>query len=147
VPVFVLIDEAHNLVPEETGDAAMERVASQVMRIASEGRKFGLFLILATQRPAKLRRGLLAECENVCVMHLQSPVDHEAAAATWGGPSPEIARARHFGRGDGLLMGRWVPAATAIHAAWRRTEECGGRLDPDYWAKPWPPTDPPGDPP
>jgi len=110
-------------------------VAAKLERIAAEGRKYGLFLILATQRPNKVRPGLLAECENVCLLRLQSPVDHKTAADTWGVPMQDVARTRHFKVGDGLLFGRWVPSTTAFHTADRRTRESGASLNANYWAQ------------
>ena len=135
VPTLIVIDEAHNFAPQQTTDLLAENVASSIHRIAADGRKYGLFLLLATQRPAKVREGLLAECENVCLLRLQSPVDHRTAADTWGVPLEEVARTRHFKTGDGLLFGRWVPSATVFHAARRRTKEGGASLDPDHWAQ------------
>lgn len=135
-PLFIVVDEAHNFVPDAKGTPLEEQVAESIHRIAAEGRKYGLFLILATQRPAKVRTGLLAECENVCLLRLQSPVDHETATKTWGIPKEYVARTAHFGKGDGLLSGRWVPSATFFHAAYRRTKEGGASLNPELWAQP-----------
>ena len=135
-PLFVVIDEAHSFVPDKQGTPREEQLAESIHRIAAEGRKYGLFLILATQRPAKVRPGLLAECENVCLLRLQSPVDHETASKTWGIPKEYVARTAHFGKGDGLLSGRWVPSATFFHAAYRRTKEGGASLNPEHWAQP-----------
>ncbi|MEN6303210.1 MAG: ATP-binding protein [Armatimonadia bacterium] len=135
VPTFIVIDEAHNLVPKRTDSALAETVASSLHQVAAEGRKYGLFLILASQRPAKIRRGLLSECENTCLLRLQSPIDHQAAADTWGIPLEDAMRTRHFRTGQGILFGRWVPSTTAFVAARRRTIEGGASLDAQFWAK------------
>src|SRR5262249_44030344 len=50
-PVFVVIDEAHNLAPAVPTTETAKLVSEALVRIAMEGRKFGLFLILVTQRP------------------------------------------------------------------------------------------------
>jgi hypothetical protein len=47
-PTFVVIDEAHNFAPETTTNPLQARVTENLIRIASEGRKYGLYLILAT---------------------------------------------------------------------------------------------------
>ena len=135
-PTFIVIDEAHNFAPQTIGDPLTELLAAKLVRIAAEGRKYGLYLILATQRPAKVRDGLLAECENVCSLRLRSPMDHEIAARTWGVPIEEIQRTRYFKKGDGLLFGRWVPSTTAFHTAYRRTKEGGASLPREMWALP-----------
>ena len=69
-PLFVVIDEAHNFAPAEPRDALTGLVSERIRRCAAEGRKYGLFLVLITQRPAKMAPGLLAECENVCLLRL-----------------------------------------------------------------------------
>jgi hypothetical protein len=136
VPVFVVVDEAHNFCSADAEDSFERRVASRLIRFAAEGRKFGLFLIVATQRPPKVSPSLLGECANVCLLRLQSPMDHRTVASIWAVPIEEVARSRHFGTGDGLLFGRWVPAVTAMHAAYRRTGEGGANLRSSVWAQP-----------
>jgi len=135
VPFFVVIDEAHNFAPERPGSALAALVSGLISQIASEGRKYGLFLILATQRPTKVASGVLAECENACLMRLQSPAEHKAAFDVWGSSLQEVASSAAYDKGDGLLLGRWAPSPTEFHAAYRRTEEGGADLDPDHWAR------------
>jgi len=132
VPTFVVIDEAHNVV----SDGASDKTSELVTRFAAEGRKYGLFVILATQRPSKMPVGLLQECENVCLLRLQSSIDHDVASQAWGIPKEIVARTSHFKKGEGLLSGRWVPAYSAFMGAYRRTQEGGASLDADHWAHP-----------
>lgn len=63
-PVFVVIDEAHNLVREQNPGP----ITDMVETIAAEGRKFKLFLVLLTQRPDKINKRVFSECENFVVM-------------------------------------------------------------------------------
>lgn len=137
VPTIVVIDECQNFAPAGSpGNPIADRVLESILRIAAEGRKYGLFLLLATQRPSKVRRGLLTECENVCLLRLNSPVEHQIAAETWGMPLSDVARTKYFEVGDGLLFGRWSPAPVAFHSAFRRTREGGAGLDESTWTKP-----------
>lgn len=135
VPTFIVIDEAHNFAPALPRGPLCEAVSDEVTRIAAEGRKYGLFLILATQRPAKLAPGLLAECENVCLLRLQSPLDLQAAYDTWRIPHEVLDRVPWFLKGEGVLAGRWVTGPTFFHSAPRRSKEGGGDL-PSGWAEP-----------
>jgi uncharacterized protein len=48
VPIFVVLDEAHNFVPEEPCNRAEEVLRDQLRTIAVEGRKYGIFLILVS---------------------------------------------------------------------------------------------------
>ncbi|MCI0476426.1 MAG: DUF87 domain-containing protein, partial [Anaerolineales bacterium] len=61
-PVFFVLEEAHNFVPG--GQGAKSQAAQIIKRIASEGRKFGLFLILVTQRPYKIHGDTLSQCNS-----------------------------------------------------------------------------------
>ena len=75
VPTFIVIDEAHNFSTEHSSNDLQKRVTARLMQIASEGRKYGLYLILATQRPTKLHKELVAECENSCLLRVQSDIE------------------------------------------------------------------------
>jgi uncharacterized protein DUF87/ATPase family protein associated with various cellular activities (AAA) len=63
VPRFIVVDEAHNVMPANPTTRAQQVLRDQFQTIAAEGRKYGLFLILATQRPDKLDAAILSECE------------------------------------------------------------------------------------
>lgn len=119
---FVILDEAHNFAPADTPDPIVARSSAVIQRIAAEGRKYRLFLTLATQRPSKMKAGLLSDCENVCILRLQSPLEHQLAADTWGLPMEEIACTRGLAKGNGLLAGRWADRPIFFHGADRRTK-------------------------
>lgn len=44
-------------------------------RIAKEGRKYGLFLLVASQRPSELSKTVLSQCSNFVVHRIQNPDD------------------------------------------------------------------------
>ncbi len=49
-PILIVIDEAHNVCPAEPSDQLAAIAAEHAVRIAAEGRKFGLYLLVSTQR-------------------------------------------------------------------------------------------------
>ena len=60
-PFFVITDEAHNFAPQSK-DGLSESPSKYILReIAQEGRKYGVFLILATQRPSLLDSTIIAQ--------------------------------------------------------------------------------------
>jgi hypothetical protein len=129
VPTFVVIDEAHNFVPAHTDDSLRRRVSEKILQIASEGRKYGLYLILATQRPTKLHPELVPECENSCVLRVQSDRELKFAAETLGIPNNRVEGAARFVQGQGLLSGRWVDGGVVdVLAAPARSHVGGGGL-------------------
>jgi hypothetical protein len=92
VPTFIIVDEAHNFAPDQSTSPLRSRVTARLMQIASEGRKYGLYLILATQRPTKLHRELVAECENSGVLRLQSKLEADFAVNVLGLSAAEAQR-------------------------------------------------------
>jgi hypothetical protein len=133
-PTFVVIDEAHNFVPaEDPIEPLALRISRTIQRIAAEGRKYGLFLLLATQRPPKVRPGLLSECANVCLMSLQSPIDHKLIMDIWGLEVKRTYEIARFPPAHGLLCGQWADGGE-IHfqGGRRRSKETGGNLRRDW---------------
>lgn len=73
-PVHCILEEAHRYVSEKPALHAID--ASQVFeRIAKEGRKYGMFLIVASQRPSELSKAVLSQCSNFVVHRIQNPDD------------------------------------------------------------------------
>lgn len=71
---WILIDEAHNFLPDEGSTAATEVLS----RIVKEGRQPGLTLVLATQRPEKLHPDALAQCDLIISHQLTARSDVDA---------------------------------------------------------------------
>ena len=130
VPTFIVVDEAQNFAPAQTRHPLRARVSDQLLQIAAEGRKYGLYLILATQRPTKLNPELVPECENSCLLRVQSRFDTEFASSALG-IAPNLAvNAPSFRKGQGLISGRWIDNEVAIDARFgpARSEVGGGGL-------------------
>ncbi len=130
-PVFIVIDEAHNLVPALTRE--VDDVHEQIVRIAAEGRKYDLFLIVVTQSPRKIDANVLSQCENVCILKSSSEADLRSITDTLGYPPVEIAKlSMNFGKGDAVLAGPFVKHPLLLHAFPRRTQQGGEGLS-DHW--------------
>jgi hypothetical protein len=73
-PVHLLLEEAHRYIAETPSRYAID--ASRIYeRIAKEGRKYGLFLLIASQRPSELSKTVLSQCSNFVVHRIQNPDD------------------------------------------------------------------------
>lgn len=73
-PVHFILEEAHRYIAERPSRYALE--ASKIFeRIAKEGRKYGAFLVVASQRPSELSRTVLSQCSNFVVHRIQNPED------------------------------------------------------------------------
>lgn len=134
VPTFIVIDEAQNFAPEYATDPLRKRVTSQLIQIAAEGRKYGIYLILATQRPTKLHPALVPECENSCVLRVQSALDIKFASDALGIDPKLVGMAPTFHRGQGLVSGRWIANDVALDTRFlpARTLVSGGGLPRDW---------------
>lgn len=75
-PLLLVLEEAHRFIPSrrDTG-AAGSRSAMVFERIAKEGRKFGLSLLLASQRPSELSETVVAQCGTVIAHRLTHEAD------------------------------------------------------------------------
>lgn len=73
-PINLVLEEAHRYVSERTSSHAID--SSRIFqRIAKEGRKYGLFLMVASQRPSELSKTVLSQCSNFVVHRIQNPDD------------------------------------------------------------------------
>jgi uncharacterized protein len=125
-PVLLVIDEAHNLCSPEMESVAGRAVRDRIIQIAAEGRKYGLWLLLSTQRPNKVHRGIVSQCDNLTLMRMNSPNDLAELADIFGFVPPAmLAQASRFRQGEALLAGGFVPAPGIIRVRDRVTVEGG----------------------
>ncbi|WP_353829144.1 ATP-binding protein [Agromyces sp. SYSU T0242] len=125
-PVLLVIDEAHNLCSPQLDSPVAVAVRERLVQIAAEGRKFGLWLLLSTQRPSKVHPGIISQCDNLALMKMSSPIDLEGLATYFGyAPTGLIARSPWFRQGEALFAGGFVPAPTLLKMNARVTPEGG----------------------
>ncbi|MEG5035023.1 ATP-binding protein [Microcoleus sp. AT3-D2] len=75
MPVLLLLEEAHNFVPSRANSIAEQHSINVTKQIAQEGRKFGVGLILISQRPSRLDETTLAMCNSYIIMRMVNPAD------------------------------------------------------------------------
>jgi uncharacterized protein DUF87 len=141
VPTFIVLDEAHNFIPSNPGSRHESLVREQFRTIAAEGRKFGLFLILVSQRSDKLDDLVLSECGNKAILRLdsRSMVDKvlKALGLDFEIEPNERDKIVNFKAGRGILAGNWTTGYDVFYCAARRTIEGGRNLEYKYWARPF----------
>jgi uncharacterized protein len=75
-PVALFCDEAHNYIPDRAQVDSAADVSIRIFeRIAKEGRKYGLGLVVISQRPSEVNRTVLSQCNNVIAMRLTNAED------------------------------------------------------------------------
>ncbi|CVI64879.1 MULTISPECIES: ATP-binding protein [Agrobacterium] len=75
-PIAIMCDEAHLYIPERMQADSSDAVAVEIFeRIAKEGRKYGIGLVVISQRPSEVNRTVLSQCNNVVAMRLTNGDD------------------------------------------------------------------------
>ena len=75
-PVALICDEAHLYIPQRSlADAADDISIDIFERIAKEGRKYGVSLVVISQRPSEVNKTMISQCSNFVSMRLTNADD------------------------------------------------------------------------
>jgi ABC-type dipeptide/oligopeptide/nickel transport system ATPase component len=77
MPVVIVLEEAQNYIPEHDRKDKTSISKKVFERIAREGRKYGLSLLVSSQRPSELSKTVLSQCNSFIVHRLQNPDDQK----------------------------------------------------------------------
>jgi DNA helicase HerA-like ATPase len=86
-PLMMVVEEAHNFCPQQ-GQAASSKIFRTV---ASEGRKFGLGILIVTQRAAKIDKNVLSQCNTQIILKVTNPNDLKAIVSSVEGLTSGLA--------------------------------------------------------
>lgn len=135
-PISVVIDEAHNVCSPDSRTGLERAVADHTVWIAGEGRKFGIYLVLSTQRPQKVHRNVISQCDNLLLMRVNSVTDLDELASVFSHVPPSmVAEARSFQLGEMLAAGPIATTPMRLRMGERWSPEGGADL-PTTWASP-----------
>lgn len=141
-PWVIVLEEAHNYVRprRQIEDRGLTISREAFERIAKEGRKFGLSLIVASQRPSEISGTVLSQCANFVMHRLQNPDDIEHFRSIVPSQSRRLLdQATVLGAGEAIVLGSafHVPARVRVklpgaqpssrsstpHKSWQTGEE------------------------
>ena len=116
-PIVIVCDEAHVYIPKEFQLSASERRMVEIFEdIAKEGRKFGVTLFVASQRPSELNKTIMAQCANFIVSKLNNENDKSMIKGMLpDGSEAVIDSTTMFAPGDVLVIGDASPIPMKIH--------------------------------
>jgi len=127
-PIFVVLEEAHNFVPADQGGFSSRTIE----RIAAEGRKFGIFLLVVTQRPNKINSNVLSQCNSQIIMRLTNPDDMSAVRRSSEGLSEDLFNdLPGLNKGEAVIVGDLTKIPTMVKVSGRTTGEGGSDIDLD----------------
>lgn len=107
-PILLVYEEAHKYVPNS--DLSKYRSSKlSIERIAKEGRKYGVTLLLASQRPSEISETIFAQCNNFIAMRLTNPVDQAYVRKLLPDSLGSlIDKMTSFKQGEALLVGESI---------------------------------------
>ncbi|HIE4239679.1 TPA: anti-phage-associated helicase HerA [Serratia marcescens] len=113
-PLLLVYEEAHKYVPKS--DLARFRASKfSIERIAKEGRKYGVTLLLSSQRPSEISETIFSQCSNFLAMRLTNPSDQSYVSRllpdTLGNLCEKLPT---LGAGEALLIGEAVVMPSLI---------------------------------
>ena len=113
--------------PREPGDEVTALATEHAARIAAEGRKFGLYLLVSTQRPHRVNDLVVSQCDNLVLMRMTSVGDLGYVADTLSFAPPALLQeATSFRMGESLVAGKIASHPAFVRFGPRRLR--GGRL-------------------
>lgn len=122
-PLIVLIDEAHQFLNKKVGDENYSVSLDAFGSIAKEGRKYGLHVVIATQRPRDIPEDVLSQIGTQIVHRLTNHHDREVVERASGDIDRAAARFLPLLRpGEALLLGVDFPFPLSISISRPKSE-------------------------
>ena len=123
-PGMVVIEEAHNYIPERgTGNAASTGI---IRTIAAEGRKFGLGLMVISQRPARVDKNVISQCNTQIIMRVTNPNDLRALSKGLEGMTSELEEEiKRLSPGVALLVSNEIERPITVSVRPRKSRHGG----------------------
>ena len=138
MPTTLVVEEAHNFIKnylDSSEDISSGQLCAQIFeKIAKEGRKFGLGLLLSSQRPSELSQTVLSQCNTFLLHRLVNDRDQEMVKRlvpdSLGGVLGELPI---LPTRTAILLGWAAPIPTLVEMNELTKEERPKSNDPHYW--------------
>ncbi len=106
-PVHLVLDEAHRYIKKDAEYILKENIFE---RIAREGRKFSLYLLISSQRPSELSSTVLSQCGNYIIHRIQNDLDMKYIYSVLPYYSDDYSiKIKQAVPGEALIFGNCVP--------------------------------------
>jgi DNA helicase HerA-like ATPase len=134
-PIAMVCDEAHLYLPRNEGlNPVEERALEDFERIAKEGRKYGVGLVVVSQRPSDVSTTILSQCNNFIALRLTNRTDQETVHKLL----PDHMRGLMetlpmLDVGEALIVGDAVLLPTRVKLSPPATENRPSSATVDFW--------------
>jgi DNA helicase HerA-like ATPase len=127
-PVVLLVEEAHRFAPPKT--QRRTRSYEAIARVASEGRKFGVYLVIVSQRPSRVDPDVISQCQSQVIMRIVNPKDQEAVRESSELLAQEfLENLPGLDVGEGVVLGPLTKLPVVIKVRDRVLEYGGADID------------------
>ena len=110
-PIICAIEEAHAFIPAE----AQSDTAYIASKVAREGRKFGMSLIVVSQRPRRVSQDVLSQMGSFAIMKLTNPEDQTHVTEASEAISEDLLQnLPSLNTGEAVLIGEWVNIPSVV---------------------------------
>lgn len=114
-PFFTVIEEAQNFIPSKSEGQDGFPSVSTIKKIATEGRKFGVGLMLVSQRPYRLDETVCSQMNSYIILRLKNERDQNFVKKTMENWDNEEARQLpNFANGQGIVSGQITKLPLAV---------------------------------
>ena len=129
-PFMFVVEEAHNYCPQ-SGASGGTALSTDVLRtIAKEGRKFGMGLLIVSQRPANVDKTVLSQCNTQIIMKVTNPNDLKAITASVEGLTADTAdEIQRLDVGVAMVAGAQLAQPVLVEVRTRQTKHGGRSVD------------------
>ena len=122
-PYLVILEEADELAPEH--NFARSLCGPAIKKLAKKGRKRGIGIIVVTQRPASVEKGVISQCRNKLIGQLDWDPDKEVVHKFARIPTEITDKLAAFKRGDFYVSGDFVAKPGVVHVGSIVTKHVG----------------------
>ena len=113
-PILLMCEEAHSYVARDS-ESQFEGSRKSMERIAKEGRKYGVGLVVVSQRPHEVSETVLAQCGTFVCLRITNPNDQSYVRSLVPESEGELINVlAGLGRGEALVLGEAVPLPTRL---------------------------------
>ena len=126
VPVMIVVEEAHNFAPVDR----KVKTRRLLQEVAREGRKFGVGLTIVSQRPSRLDKDVLSQCNSNIIMKIKNDVDQMAIKRTVEAAGEDLIKdLPGLTVGQAVLAGSFVNTPVLAKIRERESRHGGGTPD------------------
>ena len=126
VPYLLLIEEAHEFIPESGG---LDEVGEMLVRVAKRGRKRGLGVCAMSQRPASVSKDFITQCDWLVWHRLTWKNDTQVVSSIMGSQTAD--EVQNLEPGEAIIMADWEDEKIRVKFRRKRTLDAGATPDLD----------------